>query len=257
MEQSQPKVLYPVSPEYEAYLQAKAEYLNADGRSVPLCETCKDKRVIFVVKHGSIMVRDCDCKAGHVAMQRMEASGLTEKLRMNTFESFIVSKPWQREMKEMARRFCEDTGKWFFAGGQVGSGKTHLCTAILGRLIDNGELARYMVWPDEVDTIKGDAEGYSQRLDELMKVPVLYVDDFLKSPGGATHQPTPGELRAAFKLVNYRYNREDKVTIFSSEFFIDEITTIDNGLGSRIHERCRSYRLEVYRDGKRNMRTST
>lgn len=229
---------------------------NAQPSGPDNCPLCHGKRVLCITP---TLCTPCDCKAHHDNARAMAASGLTERLKSMTFSNFLVKHPWQKDMKNLAQRYLqENKGRWFYASGQVGSGKTHICTAIVAELINSGHRARYMVWPDEVDGIKGNADGFAGRLEKLMAAPVLYIDDFLKSPGSRSRAgqaaPTDAEVQAAFKIINRRYNRSDQVTLFSSEWFLSEVTAFDEGLGSRISERAGFYRLEIARKTERNQR---
>ncbi|MDL2254424.1 ATP-binding protein [Ruminococcaceae bacterium OttesenSCG-928-I18] len=248
--------------ELSDYERRMVDIYNSRGAENPQCPECKDKGYIAIT---ATMVRPCKCKAKRDAERAVKNSGLTDDLRLKTFKSFRTREEWQHALKRSAIAFCEDEGHWFYTGGQVGSGKTHICTAIINELMAQGRIARYMVWPDEVDAIKGNAEDFTTALQKLMEVPVLYIDDFLKTAkerridrqGKITWDkkpPTTGELNAAFKLVNYRYNRPEKTTIFSSEFTIEDIMDYDGGLGSRIYQRCKKYRINIGDDDAKNMR---
>jgi chromosomal replication initiation ATPase DnaA len=50
------------------------------------------------------------------------------------FDKFIVTEQWQADAKQAAIDYSNNPDvNWFFAGGQNGSGKTHICTAIAGK----------------------------------------------------------------------------------------------------------------------------
>lgn len=247
-------------PGLSPYDQERVRRWNArtrGGTKTPRCSICGDKLFIYDTPTSGHW---CECKKKHDTERMLQASGLTDKLKSCTFVSFEVREPWQDSMKKLAWSFLDSQGDWLYFGGQVGCGKTHLCSAVVNALLQRGRSVRYMVWPDEVDGIKGNADGFSQRLKKLMDIPVLYIDDFLKSPNGNARgarasAPTEGELAAAFKIVNYRYNRPDKITLFSSEYYADEVMAFDSGIASRIHERARKYELRISRDESKNQRT--
>jgi chromosomal replication initiation ATPase DnaA len=72
-----------------------------------------------------------------------------------TFDSYSTPNPWQKYAKDKTRAYLTGhTNNWFFAGGQVGAGKTHLCTAIVGAILNRGTPARYMVWDIESKKLK-------------------------------------------------------------------------------------------------------
>lgn len=243
--------------------RAMVKYFNSREGKVNDCPVCLGRRWVNITP---TLTTACDCQTRHENMRVLAASGLTEDLKRMSFERFNTPHGWQKEIKAAATKYAKDPGNdWFFIGGQVGSGKTHICSAIMTELIGSGRRAKYMVWTDEVDGIKANAEGFSDALDKLMDVEVLYIDDFLKTPKEQRRTansgvewvkkpPTAGELNAAFKLINHRYNRGDRLTIFSSEFFIDDIMGYDAGLGSRIYQRCKKFRFEIGNDNNKNMR---
>ena len=189
-------------------------------------------------------------------IKRIERSGLKDLMKDYTFEKFIVSSDWQKKAKNMALEFLKDyENKWFFVGGQVGCGKTHLCTALVGAFIRSGKPAHYMLWRDEVVQLKAvvtDDEAYGKAIRKLKEIEVLYIDDFFKTERGK--QPSTAEINIAFELLNYRYNNPRLVTIISSERLIDDIIDIDEAVGSRIYQRSKQYCMIVNYDRSKNYR---
>ena len=88
-----------------------------------------------------------------------------------TFDKFQTESPWQEAVKNSALKFLEDHDrKWFFIGGQVGAGKTHLCTAMVGEFLKRGISAKYMLWRDEALKLKAvvnDDTAYSNLIKPL------------------------------------------------------------------------------------------
>ena len=133
------------------------------------------------------------------------------------------------------------TGQWLFVGGQVGCGKTHICTAAVNKLLEKNIGCRYMAWRDEsvqLKAIVNEQQEYHERLMELCKAPILYIDDFFKTQKG--QRPTQADVNLAFQIINYRYQDRTKATIISSELSTMEIMSIDEAVGSRIHERSKA-----------------
>lgn len=208
------------------------------------------------MRDGEIIGIRCRCIPIRESLRRLEESGLQRLLETQTFDNYRAEKPWQQSVKETALRFVEDhEGKWLFAGGQVGSGKTHICTAVVGELLRRGNSARYMLWRDEAVKLRAcvndDAE-YSRLMRPLKMVDVLYIDDFLKTEQNS--RPTPGDINVAFELINARYADRTKTTLFSSEKDIDGIMAIDEAIGSRIYERAKEYCLVIGKDPAKNYR---
>ena len=195
-----------------------------------------------------------------IRIRRIRQSGLGDLLNEYTFDKFQTESPWQEAVKNSALKFLEDHDrKWFFIGGQVGAGKTHLCTAIVGEFLNRGISAKYMLWRDEALKLKAvvnDDAAYSNLIKPLKTVPVLYIDDFFRTGNDETGRkkaPTQGDINVAFELINYRYNN-NLVTILSSELTVDQILFFDEAVGSRIYQRTKEYHWDIAKDPHKNYR---
>lgn len=217
-----------------------------------VCPVCEGRGYLVWrdAETGEVVFRECKCETVRRNRERIRRSGLSGLVERCTFDTFQTPEPWQRAAREAAERYLEDwRGKWFFIGGSSGAGKTHLCTAICGKLMEAGVPVRYMQWRADVPPIKAvvnDPERYRQAMDPLKRVRVLYIDDFLKG------SLTGGDLNIAFELLNHRYIDREKVTILSSELTLDRIMRWDAGVGGRIHERAEGFTFNLC--GKRNWR---
>ena len=219
------------------------------------CGECKNKGVVYVIQDRDIRVRECKCAGIRKDIRRIRESRLGESLNRCTFETFNTGTKLQNRMKELALQFTDEVksgkGKWLFAGGQPGAGKTHLCTAITGYLLRSGMRARYMLWNAEAIKIKAcitESRDYDSLVEPLKNCNVLYIDDFFKSVRDEKNElknPSPADIRLAFEIINHRYNQSDSVTIISSELRLDEIIAIDEAIGSRIFERAQGYILNI------------
>ena len=188
----------------------------------------------FMNDSGTLSQRECHCMARRRALRHLEQSGLGDMLARYTFESWQTPERWQAKVLEEAKG-------WFVTTGRSGTGKTHLCTAICGELLQRGLPVRYMLWRDvaaRAKAVVNDAEAYGQIVDPLKKVKVLYIDDLFKmgrGSGGAA-KPTVGDINLAFEVINARYNDSGKITLISSEISISDIMDIDEAIGGRIYE---------------------
>ncbi len=119
--------------------------------------------------------------------------------------------------------------------GQVGSGKTHLGTAISSSLMNKGIAVVYMAYRDAVTKIKQhvtNEEQYSREINMYSKARVLYIDDLLKG------RLTETDVNIMYEIINYRYMNNLPV-IISTEKFIEELLEFDEAVGSRMIEMCR------------------
>lgn len=185
------------------------------------------------------------------SLRLIRKSGLGDMLERYKFQTYQTPEKWQQMAKKKAMDYIADhDGKWFVAAGTVDSGKTHLCTAICGVMLDAGLEVRYMLWRDHSVQIKAavnDSEAYSAMVEPLKRVKVLYIDDLFKTAKGenGTAKVTTGDINLAFELLNARYNRKDLVTIISTELTIGQIVDIDEAVGSRVYERSNGYYLKL------------
>lgn len=247
-------------PSESDYLQRRIDVLNALVGDLPGmdCPICKNKGVVYVLEDGYEIARTCECMPARRSWQRIERSGLKDIMDRYTFASYTISEPWQEQILRSACDYCRHPEGWFFIGGQVGSGKTHVCTAIVGKLLKNGKSALYAPWKRVAAELKAciNEPEYAERMDELSGVDCLYVDDFLRTgtgPDGKKLPPTQGDMNLAYEIINSRYNGRG-LTVISSELMLSELITLDDAIGSRIRERAREHTINIKRDISRNYR---
>lgn len=226
------------------------------------CRKCKNKGDIATSRSGYFALINCDCLSIRKTIRLMENSGLGNLLKVYSFDRFECKEDWQKYIYDKAKAFVDDDKNWFYIGGNPGSGKSHICTAIVRELLKKGYPTKYMLWLDESVALKQsvtDSEKYQEMMDELKNAQVLYMDDFLKT--GKNEAPTQADVKLAMEILNYRYNkaRSDKsrrwVTIISSERSTSEVVDFDEATGSRIIEMTKpDYNLFVSKDENKNYR---
>lgn len=235
------------------FVSSEVQRINSDvgelkGMNCPLC---RNKGYIAVEDEGEVRIMQCKCLKARRSIELLERSGVNSDY---TLQNFRTDQPWQKALLEKAKQFVEKQSGWMFIGGQVGCGKTHLCTGIVIELLHRLRPARYMLWRDESTTIKASIkypEEYAALIEPLKTVDVLYIDDFLKTNSG---QPTTADCNLAFEILNARHNRKGLVTILSSEFLLPEIIQMDEGLGSRIFQKAKGFVFNIRRDVQKNQR---
>lgn len=221
------------------------------------CRLCKNKGYIMILEDGYEALKKCSCLPVRNSIKMIKESGLEKLLNEYTYEKFVFKWDWQKNIKEKAASFLNETkGNWFFISGQPGAGKTHICTAIVGELLKKGFPALYMVWPNDSIRLKkslvGDGDDYVDEIKKHKEIKVLYIDDFFKSE---KHQkPSTADIKLAWELINYRYINKDLITIISSERFVKELIDIDEATGSRIFQMSRRYCIEIEDDPSKNIR---
>lgn len=161
----------------------------------------------------------------------LDESGLRGAIKEKTFDTFIAREPWQKKAKGICERFAADPEGWLFLSGPTGCGKTHLCTAVVGSLIEKRIPVRYMLYRDEMSRLKyAEREDRNNILRTFKTAGVLYIDDLFKR--GATD----AELRIMFELLDFRY-RGNLMTIVSTELSSDELINMDEAIAGRIIEK--------------------
>ena len=239
-----------VKQRVESYNQRKGDLTGHD------CPVCNNKGYVMYVRNGTEEVmKECECMKIRRTRQSISNSGLSDILEECTFDTFEVTEDWQGVIKDIAQNFVTDhQKKWFFAGGQVGCGKTHLCTAITGTFLKAGMESKYVLWMDEVNKLKANVmtDIYSRDITKLKTIPVLYIDDLFKTE--RDKKPTTSDIKITFEILNYRYMNPNLITIISSEHSIDDIIDIDEAIGSRIYERSKSSCICIGHDSKKNYR---
>ena len=246
------------STNFSPSLQSKVDRYNEEAGTFKGndCQSCKNKGYIMILDDGYTALKKCDCLETRKGKKIIEKSGLKHLIQEYTFEKFVAQETWQRVIKEKALAFVQDTDShWFFIGGQVGAGKTHICTAIVNELMQQGHEALYMLWRDEIMKLKAnvmEGDEYFKSIEVFKTKKVLYIDDLFKSERGKP--PTTSDINIAFEILNARYNNPELITILSSEKILKEILGIDEAIGSRIFQRVGSYMLELNKNPKMNMR---
>ena len=227
------------------------------------CEKCKNKGVIYYrAENGEELFRDCECLKIRNSIRLVEKSGLKNVLEKYTFGTFKTDTDFTRYVYAKAQAFFKevekntDGVKWFYFGGQVGCGKTHICTAIVGELLTKqNKPTLYMQWREDVTNLKANvmnAYEYEKRMKAFKTVDVLYIDDLFKTEKGKT--PTTADINIAFEILNYRYNQNELITVISSEKTAFDLLEIDEAIASRIVENARDFRVDVKNDKTKNFR---
>ena len=215
------------------------------------CQKCKNKGRIATVHPGwmgrgfEIQYADCDCMKQRRYLRNIRESGLSDMLTRYTLDAWQCREPWQASVLEAVKRYAGRPEGWFCLSGTPGTGKTHLCTALCGLLLQQGFPVRYMLWRDvtvRAKAVVNDGEAYAAILEPLKRVRVLYIDDFWKTGRAANHvngqlAPTVGDMNLAFELLNARYTDSSLMTIISTEMHLGVMLAFDEAIGSRIAER--------------------
>lgn len=205
----------------------------------------------------SYRLRPCKCKDESLRASLIAASGIDprefEHKTMNNFKTDTVH---AKQMKAVALSFLQHPDAQGMAMlGNSGTGKTHLCIAVLSELIKQHQGIDYFNYRTQIQYLKSlNFEGTKREeaLNKWKMANVLYIDDLFKFLFNNDHKVDMAELRIMYEILDARYINKKK-TIISSEYSVGEIMReIDSAIGSRIAEMVGEH--AYYAEG-RNERT--
>ena len=238
---------------------------SCGGQTQYKCEKCRDTGMVEVDPKTRTFAK-CECRIARESEERLERSGLAGAIQRQTLESFVTNTPTQRRMKETAQRYIADViasngqprRPWLYIGGNPGSGKTHICTAVCGELLKRNIGVRYMQWLNEVRRLKASVndEDFEDLVAPYINIPVLYIDDLMKQKYTQNPVFTEADVKIAFTILNARYI-QNKPTIISTEWdLLNHLLPADEGVFSRVYERCKGYTVNIERSPQNNFRLS-
>lgn len=233
-------------------LMSLSDIKSQDYKKDYKCDKCKDTLYIqFKDDEGRLFSRKCECYNNVINEQRLARTPLANKKDEYTFEKYKADKEWRKNILQSAKAYVKELNGWFFIGGQVGCGKTHICTAVVRNVAYLNNMGfEYILFNQKMTELKqakfDDKEKYQDTINRLIEVDILFIDDLFKI------QPTNTDLDILFDIINGRY-LNNKICVISSEKFITDIYNIDNAIGSRIIEKSGCV-LEISYDESKNYR---
>lgn len=222
------------------------------------CKVCLNKGFYYKLHEKpleyGLQYVECACLKARSSLRNIERSGLKQIVEDKTFNSFKAVTDWQKDIKQNAIKYVsEKSKKWFLLSGQVGSGKSHICTAIIGELLKGLKRVVYLPYVEEVKKLKRNATDdkyYSNVMRKWQKCEVLYIDDLFKA---INEERISTDVSAVFEVIDYRY-RNNLQTIISTERLFQELMDIDGAVASRVFEKCGEYKFQIGREPSKNYR---
>lgn len=222
------------------------------------CQKCGDTKLIPTVRYYADMNKyyfgfeRCNCINAEAVKLAIAESGLEREISIKTFATFRTDNEFQKVIKAKAVEYLKEVKQnkkpWFYAGGQTGAGKSHICIAIANRFLQNNYKLKYMRWVDELRLIKSNFN--SSKLQEFKECDVLYIDDLFKG----TKNPSEYDVGIAFELINYR-DSNNLITIISSEMTDGELKAVDEAIHGRIKAHATDrFMISIKADESKNYR---
>lgn len=223
------------------------------------CKKCYNHGyIIDFDEYDEIKYIQCECYTIRQTRRKMRDLGLLKYVgETNSFDEFTATEQWQKRIKKHAIDFVDNyENKMFYIGGQVGAGKTKICSLIFANiLMKSGYINyEYIIWGDTARLLAFD-DKQKKEMDYLKNIDLLYIDDFLRSTARADFKMQQWERDVMMELINHRYIN-NKTTIISSELYFNELVELDDSVASRIYENADGgkYCLSIKRDKNRNKR---
>jgi hypothetical protein len=188
------------------------------------CGLCGGRGWLVVADHGNGTARRCGCRSERPLRERLAAAGVWEEYLGCTRES------WRGEWPGAQLGEFGKTVQMCTIFGPVGSGKTHLATAILGEWLAAGGRGRWRETSSVVEEVKramaaASAEGL---IDELKAGShLLVLDDLL------TEQGTDWTEALLSQVLRYRLGRRMPTVVTANVADLVDLDRIEPRLSSR------------------------
>lgn len=200
----------------EALQLEKKNILNEHGLPQNIYDIWWDCELCHDTGFRDIGVK-CSCLIKEELASRYQLSGLSPEQQRQTFASFSLE--WYKEKERFqdivreCQRFTEKVRQKkpvenLLLYGPVGTGKTHLCSAIANSILEAGLPVIYLKISKLLDIMreyrlsldKDEQSNYNQGLQRLYKVGVLIIDDL------GTENSTDFVREQLFTLLDERIN---------------------------------------------------
>lgn len=211
------------------------------------CNQCQDKGYLIINEDGTETVKFCECRELAWAKERLEKSGIADRVKNNTFKNYEVNNQARLNARNICIKYITDFNKEksLLLQGQVGSGKTHLAIATCNKLLEKYSV-RYMSYVKDIVELKfnmNKTEFYNKKINEYRDVSVLFIDDLFKGFEKGDYERAKAELRIMYDIINYRYDNK-KSMIITTELTTDKLLELDEALASRIIEMTNNFETE-------------
>jgi chromosomal replication initiation ATPase DnaA len=186
------------------------------------CERCSGRGWIVTIDGGAGTARRCLCRSERPLAIRLAEAGVWEGYLHCTRASGRGAWPTQLEAFGASRHLCTILGP-------VGSGKTHLATAILGEWLAGGGQGRWLETSTALEEIReAFAQGRAVRVTQELRTErgLVVLDDLL------SEQATDWTASVLSHVLRYREGRH-LPTVLTANVDLVDLDRIEPRLGSR------------------------
>jgi DNA replication protein len=208
---------------------------------------CNDTGWIF--NNENNLYSRCDCSKSKIIIEQLEFTGLGSNAIKKSFKDFEPWNPQVKKMKDTAtsyylafNRIKDERNNSLALLGDSGAGKTHLLVALINNFVSKQNIkVVYMSYIDAITELKQNvlnAEVYQRIIRKYKNAEILAIDDLFKNGY------TESDLRIMSEIINHRYINNLPM-MFSSEYILKDLISIDKAIGGRVKEVCENYLCEI------------
>lgn len=203
----------------------------------------------------------CSCVEQKRIERLAQQSQITSKFRAKTFSNFSGDiADDAKQLAKIAKQYYDDYADIKSIAensiallGQPGVGKTHLLMAISNNLIDKGVQVMYFPYVSTTKAMQANSFANDTTITEAAcNAEVLFIDDLFK-PVRNIPQASEWQCSKMYDIINHRYNN-DLPILLSSELDFSRMFEIDEAIGSRLFEMCKSYTKTISKNMDLNYR---
>ncbi|HJP93790.1 MAG TPA: ATP-binding protein [Pyrinomonadaceae bacterium] len=209
-----------------------------------VCEECFGTGTKVDPVKGAIL---CPCRRPDRFKKLLAAARIPRRYAGCTFDSFKAQPGTSQDhalllaQSLVAEYPAVERGLLFM--GPAGVGKTHLSVAIIKGLIEKGFPGIFSEFGALLKQIQDSYNPISNSSELKVLAPVYQTDVLVLDELGAT-VPTDWVRDTMYQIINKRYN-DNKLTIFTTNYFDDAQSDKDKVLEDRISTRLRSRLYEM------------
>lgn len=240
---------------YSTVVKDAAGNVQLDEFNKPVYKRLPMKNEIWVT---------CSCQQQKQIEHLVANSQITSEFQKKGFKNFdiegrapIISK-MRNEALKYYNNFAEIRNEMensIALVGQVGSGKTHLLSAIANGLLQQNISVMYFPFAEVMEKMRENEFALKDKIvHQAQQADVWFLDDLFKPVtkmvnGKTTKVPRASEWaqERMYEIINYRYLNKKSI-LLSCELDFETLLQINDAIGSRLFEMCSSYLVTIAED---------